>query len=88
MKDFYGCPTQVMYWDEGAGTYMAGIAYRDEVICAMDSSVDKISNLVEYIKDSKYKQFDAIYEYHNWEDITANLCGGRLPNGCPAGRIK
>lgn len=88
MKNFYGVPTQVMYWDGIEERYIGGIAYRDEVICADNGYVVKIPDLVESVKDSRYKQFDAIYEYGNWADITAELCGGTLPDGCPSGRIE
>lgn len=88
MKNFYDIPTQVMYWDGDEERYIGGIAYHDEVICATDGCVMEILDLIESVKDSRYNRFDAIYEYGNWEDFTAQLCGGVLPDGCPSGRIE
>lgn len=88
MKSFYDVPTQVMYWDECEGTYVGGIAYHDEVICAIDGIVRKISNLVEDAKNSQCEQSYVIYEYDDWMDLTNSLCGGELPDWCPFGKTE
>lgn len=88
MKTYYDYPTQVMYWDEDVGTYIGGIAYRDEVICAIDGSIMKISDLIESAKDVDMIDFNAIYEYDHWENLTNDLCGGELPDECPFGKVE
>ena len=80
MKNFYTEPTQVVFADpDNQGEWLAGIAYKDEVICACCGGAFEICDIVKSAEESDVK--NPIYEYRYWADLTAELTGGELPDG-------
>jgi hypothetical protein len=80
MKNFYEEPTQVVFADpDNEGKWIAGIAYKDEVICACCGGVFEICNIIESTKESGVK--NPIYEYRYWVDFVSEIVGGELPDG-------
>ena len=87
-KWFYDIPTQVMFVepkcmkdgniDNGPAWY-AGIAYRDEIICACCGGVFEIEDVLESAEG--YGLARGIYPYGEWEDISNSIIGGALPLG-------
>ena len=85
MKDFYfETPVQVMFHDvDNPGSWRAGIAYKDEIICGCCGGVFEISEIVEF-SDGVVKC--PIYLYDCWNDLTDEIMGGELPEGFDATR--
>lgn len=81
MKIFYKNPTQLMFCSEFRGIgyqWAPGIAYKDEIIRAMDGKVFKIEDLIE-AKEAGRRYM--IYEYGEWNDIEEAVMGDILPEG-------
>ena len=78
MKDFYfETPVQVMFHDvDNPGSWRAGIAYKNEIICGCCGGVFEISEIVEF-SDGVVKC--PIYFYDCWDDLTDEIMGGELP---------
>ena len=77
MKNFYNIPTMVefndLYCEKTDKSYkkkIAGIAYRDEVICGCCGWVFKIKELLEL---NKISEFD--FEELPWIDISESIIG-------------
>ena len=80
MKNFYTEATQVVFADpDNPGEWLAGIAYKDEVICACCGGAFKICDIIESTEKSGVR--NPIYEYRYWTDLAAELTGGELPDG-------
>ena len=79
MKDFYYVPTQVVFYDGGdeSPIFCAGIAYKDEIICACCGGVMKISEVIADAKEDGIKT--AIYDYVDWYDVREAIVGGEYP---------
>ena len=85
---FYEFPTQVMFVEpkyvkgdnEDFGPeWYAGIAYRDEVICACYGGVFTIEEVLESAEE--YGLAHGIYPYGAWVDITDAIIDDALPLG-------
>ena len=78
-KIYFEVPKQVIFADPDAEniTWLVGIAYKDEVICADCGSVFEIEDIVES-KDYFGLQ-SAIHPYENWVDIAVEIIGGEFP---------
>ena len=79
MKDFYYVPTQVVFYDGGDDSpiFCAGIAYKDEIICACCGGVMKISEVIANAEEDGIKT--AIYDYVDWYDMREAIVGGEYP---------
>ena len=79
MKDFYYVPTQVIFYDgcDDSPIFCAGIAYKDEIICACCGGVMKISEVIADAKEDGIKT--AIYDYVDWYDMREAIVGGEYP---------
>ena len=79
MKDFYYVPTQVVFYDGGdeSPIFCAGIAYKDEIICACCGGVMKISEVIADAEEDGIKT--AIYDYVDWYDMREAIVGGEYP---------
>ena len=76
---FYDIPKQVMFYDDKEKTWLAGIAYKDEIICACCGNAIKIQEIENSAKNTQYKR--VIYEYEDWVDLGESIYGGELPYG-------
>lgn len=90
-KWFYEFPTQVMFVEpkcakdgnEDSGpAWFAGIAYRDEIICACCGGVFRIEEVLESAEE--YGLAHGIYHYGEWADIADAIIGDALPLGLAA----
>ena len=79
MKDFYYVPTQVVFYDgsDDSPIFCAGIAYKDEIICACCGGVMKISEVIADAEEDGIKT--AIYDYADWCDIREAIASGEYP---------
>ena len=79
-KTYFDEPTQVVFVDpDNPGEWLAGIAYRDEVICGCCGGVFNIDDVIEMATEDGVHC--AIYEYPEWNDIADEIVGGELPSG-------
>lgn len=80
MKTYYDFPTQVIFYDGGdeSPIFCAGIAYKDEVICACCGGVMKISDVIADADEDGIKT--AIYDYPDWYDVSEAITGGEYPD--------
>ena len=80
MSMYFNRPKQVMFADpDNAGEWLAGIAYKDEIICACCGSIFNIDDVVEQATIEGIKQ--AIYPYEKWVDLVYEVTGGEMPTG-------
>ena len=79
MKTYYDVPTQVVFYDGGydSPNFCAGIAYKDEIICACCGGVMKISEVIADAEEDGIKT--AIYDYVDWYDMREAIVGGEYP---------
>ena len=79
MKTYYDVPTQVIFYDGGdeSPIFCAGIAYKDEIICACCDGVMKISEVIADAEEDGIKT--AIYDYVDWYDMCEAIVGGEYP---------
>ena len=70
MKLFYNIPTQVMFWD--SDEYVAGIAYRDEIICGCCGGIFEIETVVEIAQEEDKVP---MYEFDSWVSLHDEICG-------------
>ena len=79
MKTYYDVPTQVIFYDGGDDSpiFCAGIAYKDEIICACCGGVMKISEVIADAEEDGIKT--AIYDYADWYDMCEAIVGGEYP---------
>ena len=79
MKTYYDVPTQVIFYDGGYDSpiFCAGIAYKDEIICACCGGVMKISEVIADAEEDGIKT--AIYDYVDWYDVREAIVGGEYP---------
>ena len=74
---YFEMPTQVVFADiNEPGCWNAGIAYKDEIICACCGGVFSIEEIYEYA-EAKIP----IYPYNSWVNISAEIVGEELPDG-------
>lgn len=79
MKTYYDVPTQVIFYDgcDDSPIFCAGIAYKDEIICACCGGVMKISEVIADAEEDGIKT--AIYDYVDWYDMREAIVGGEYP---------
>ena len=68
-SSWYDIPTQVAWFD--GGSYAAGIAYHDEIICACCGGVMAIDEIVEDTPDGVVP----IVEYNYWVSLGEEIIG-------------
>ena len=71
--------SQVEFYDgcDDSPIFCAGIAYKDEIICACCGGVMKISDAIADAKEDGIKT--AIYDYADWCDVREAITGGEYP---------
>ena len=73
-------PKQVIFADpDNPGEWIAGIAYREEIICACCGGIFEISDVVDAAIENGV--INAIYPYEDWVDFAAEITGGEMPEG-------
>ena len=79
MKTYYDVPTQVIFYDGGDDSpiFCAGIAYKDEIICACCGGAMKIREVIADAEEDGIKT--AIYDYVDWYDMREAIVGGEYP---------
>ena len=78
--DYFYEPTQVMFADpDNEGEWLAGIAYKDEIICACCGGVFEIADVLEAVPEDE----QAIFPYEDWADISTEICGNGFPEDFP-----
>lgn len=74
MEKYFDSPTQVMFWDIDGNHWVAGIAYRNEIICGCCGGTIAIDEIYEFATKEQ-----PIVPYSNWVDITDAIVGGSYP---------
>ena len=78
MDKYFDKPTQVMFADpDNEGKWLAGIAYKNEIICACCGGVYEIEDILEFAKESD----KVIFPYDSWYDISDSVGDVYLPRG-------
>jgi hypothetical protein len=72
----FDVPTQVAFWDIGCDHYCAGIAYRDEIICACCGGVTELDEIYE---SAPYGVIP-IVAYRDWIDFAYEIIGENEEN--------
>ena len=70
--DYFEVPTQVKFWDSDTGSYLGGIAYRNEIICGCCGGIFDISEIYESAPDTLKE--DPIIIPDRWVDISHEIC--------------
>ena len=79
-NQYFDKPTQVVFVDpDNAGEWIAGIAYKDEIICGCCGGIFDIGDVVDMAAEVGIKH--PIYAYADWNDIAVEITGGELPEG-------
>ena len=79
-KTYFDNPTQVIFADpDNTGSWLVGIAYCENIICACCGGVFEIDEVIEMAHEDGIKC--AIYEYSNWAPFSDEIYGGVLPIG-------
>ena len=69
---------QVKFWDDDNKKWFGGIMIDNEyIICGCCGGVFEIAEIVEYTPI----EFQPIYPYENWADLTEEIFGGEHPAG-------
>ena len=77
-KTYFNRPTQVVFADpDNPGEWLAGIAYKDVIICGCCGGIFEIADVVDCAREDGINW--AIHEYHEWNDIADEIVGGELP---------
>lgn len=77
-KTYFNRPKQVVFADpDNPGEWLAGIAYKDVIICGCCGGVFEIADVVDCAREDGINW--AIHEYHEWIDITDEIVGDELP---------
>ncbi|MBO5804230.1 MAG: hypothetical protein J6R25_04060 [Bacteroidales bacterium] len=78
-KPYFETPKQVMFHDiDDPHSWLPGIAYKDEIICACCGGVYEIAEVCE-LSEGYVDQ--AIYPYEDWINLADEIYGGELPEG-------
>ena len=79
-KFYFESPTQVVFADpENTGDWLAGIAFKDVIICSCCGGVFEIDEVITQAKEDGV--INPIHAYHDWNDITDEIVGSGLPEG-------
>ena len=86
MEYYFETPVQVMFADpDNPGEWLAGIAYKNEIICGCCGGIFEISEIVEM---SDGYSAHPIYPYAYWNDLSDEIVYGGLPLGLKADGCK
>ena len=78
-KPYFETPKQVMFHDiDNPHSWLVGIGYKDEIICACCGGVYEIAEVCE-LSEGYVDQ--AIYPYEDWLNLADEIYGGELPEG-------
>ena len=78
-KPYFESPKQVMFHDiDNPHSWLVGIGYKDEIICACCGGVYEIAEVCE-LSEGYVDQ--AIYPYEDWINLADEIYGGELPEG-------
>ncbi len=78
MENYYYEPKQVVFADPDCpGSWLIGIAYKDEVICACCGGTFEIEDIIENFEGD----CDPIWDYEMWNDLSDEIKGGVFPEG-------
>ena len=78
MNKYFDEPKQVIFADpDNEGEWLAGIAYKDEIICACCGGVFEVEDVINSVEDPE----KAIFPYQDWETLEYEIKGGELPYG-------
>ena len=78
-KPYFETPKQVMFHDiDNPHSWLVGIAYKDEIICADCGGIYEITEVCE-LSEGYVDQ--AIYPYEKWVSLADEIYGGELPEG-------
>ena len=78
-KPYFETPKQVMFHDiDNPHSWLVGIGYKDEIICACCGGVYEIAEVCE-LSEGYVDQ--AIYPYEDWVSLADEIYGGELPEG-------
>ena len=78
-KPYFETPKQVMFHDiDNPHSWLVGIAYKDEIICADCGGIYEIAEVCE-LSEGYVDQ--AIYPYEKWVSLADEIYGGELPEG-------
>ena len=78
-KPYFESPKQVMFHDiDNPHSWLVGIGYKDEIICACCGGVYEIAEVCE-LSEGYVDQ--AIYPYETWIRLDDEIYGGELPEG-------
>lgn len=69
MKTFYDIPTQVMFKEKDSNYWEAGIAYRDEFICACCGGITELGELAEAEDVGEIE----VVEFPDWVNFTYEI---------------
>ncbi len=77
-KSYFEKPTQVKFVEPHVEevAWLAGIAYRDEVICGCCGGVFEIDEIVESAKDFQIESPIEVYDF--WVDISDEIIGDEV----------
>ena len=78
-KPYFETPKQVMFHDiDNPHSWLVGIGYKDEIICADCGGIYEIAEVCE-LSEGYVDQ--AIYPYEKWVSLADEIYGGELPEG-------
>ena len=78
MNKYFDEPKQVIFADpDNEGEWLAGIAYKDEIICACCGGVFEIEDVINSVEDPE----KAIFPYKDWETLEYEIKGDEPPEG-------
>ena len=77
---YFERPKQVMFADpDNPGEWLAGIAYREVIICGCCGGVFTIDEVLDMADEDGLSA--GIYPYEDWTDIACEIAGGEPPAG-------
>ena len=79
---FFERPIQVMFPDfddDESMSWLVGIAYKTEIICACCGGVFEIADVLACAKERGYKR--AVYPFGSWINLYDEISGNCLPEG-------
>ena len=70
-QNYFHTPIQVKFFDYDEGKWLAGIAYKDEIICGCCGGIFEIMD----IRENAPEGINAIVPYETWIDLTYEITG-------------
>jgi hypothetical protein len=72
-KNYFECPTQVMFYDLDTEDYVGGIAYGSEIICGECGGIIYIDELIEDVREQAPDK--APIKELSWVNISKEIMG-------------